>query len=106
MKLNKYLICKQNLGKADVASIKKLHRKRMKVEQRALETDSKPVLKQLFSRWQAIQHKLQKAWGFPVDISYHMFWTFPKCKCPKWDNYDNYPTGPYYVSSACEIHSK
>lgn len=51
-----------------------------------------------------IEFKLQILWGFPEDRNYHRFWDIQSCTCPKIDNEDNYPEGPYTYSGGCPVH--
>lgn len=53
-----------------------------------------------------IEFKLQKAWGFPEDAKFHMFWERPYCTCAKLDNYDAYPGGIYSMSGECPLYGR
>jgi len=51
------------------------------------------------------EFNLQESWGFPRNINFHKFWERPGCSCPRLDNEDLYPSGPYYRCSDCQLHS-
>lgn len=67
-------------------------------------TSSNSFLENLYHVWQDNEHRLQNLWGFTADWKYHKFWTVPGCTCPKLDNQDNYPTGPYFYNDGCPYH--
>lgn len=48
-----------------------------------------------------IEECLQDLWNFPRDYRRVRFWDRPRCKCPKMDNEDRYPTGMYSVADGC-----
>jgi hypothetical protein len=51
-----------------------------------------------------IHTTLQELWGFPQNMNYIKTWKYPYCKCPKTENDDRYPYGPYWTSEDCPIH--
>lgn len=58
-----------------------------------------------FAKWVTeTEFKLQKAWKFEQDQKFHKFWDVPHCTCPKMDNIDNYPKGPYVYNADCLVH--
>lgn len=54
--------------------------------------------------WEDNEYNLQKLWGFPLDLNYHMFWTMEGCTCPKIDNRDSWGTMFHYYNMDCPIH--
>jgi len=53
-----------------------------------------------------IEFKLQDAWGFPRNASFHRFWQLPHCRCPKMDNEDAYGTMFNFINVLCPVHKK
>lgn len=84
--------------------IKAIHMSKMVIEKMMMETDDVSCLRDLDELLTEEEFRLQNAWGFDRDIKFHRFWDRPKCKCPKMDNDDRYPTGYYVIVSNCPLH--
>ena len=61
-------------------------------------------LKMLAAMFDALEFEQQGLWNFPRDASFHFFWAFPGCTCPKLDNRDRWGTGMGIRSHDCPIH--
>ena len=83
--------------------IRSLHKTRFYLED-LLENCEASDIESLLKKWEEIQFKLQKAWGFEKNAKFHKFWEIPGCSCPKLDSEDSYPSGYYYVSQECKYH--
>ena len=101
--LNDSLIQKQGLTNEQVELILKLHMRRIKIETE-MESAPREQLKGIYVRWEHNQAMLQKAWGFPSNERYWAWWRLKPCTCPKLDNWDRYPHGPYIYSQNCPLH--
>lgn len=103
LKLNKELLDQQNCW-ANLEEIKKLHQEKLKLFETMKNTNDNKLLKNYDSVLTELEYKLQELWKFSKNSNYHKFWERPKCKCPKIDNYDAYPTGYYVVNESCPLH--
>lgn len=105
IKLNKNLICRQNLTNVEVRHIEKLHDARLDIlEQMLTETDPDKLVN-LALMHRCNQFSLQKAWKFPLNADFHDWYEVPGCTCPKMDNQDMKGT-PYHIYSGdCKIHN-
>ena len=100
----KGLIEKQKVSKPNVKKIIKLHLKRDALYALMEKTDDAEALKILAKRVTENELDLQDLWKFERNVDFHKFWEMPKCKCPRLDNIDAYPTGYYVKSGDCPIH--
>lgn len=51
------------------------------------------------------EYSIQKAWGFPLDSSYHKYWYRIKgCLCPVMDNDDRMGVPSRVINSTCPYH--
>jgi len=67
-------------------------------------TKDESELKTFFSIWEKNQFDLQKAWKFPLNKEYHMFWTVPQCSCDKNINRSRYLKKLPFVDINCPVH--
>lgn len=102
--LNSYLVNTQGISAEGVELLKNLHVLRLEVEEIMAGCNDAEHLHKCFETWTDIQYLLQDAWKFQRSVLYHMFWTVPKCSCPKMDNRDNYPYGYYTYDTSCPVH--
>lgn len=100
--LNPRLIAKQGLDMSQVNHIKALHMSQLALLENLENNFVDPRVAGM--EWSNIQFNLQKAWGFNENSNFHRFWELPKCTCPKMDNEDRFPMGPYIHDAACPIH--
>lgn len=105
-KLNTNLIRERQLTDIQVRAIEKIHEERLAIEETMANTDHPELLHQLFSLWTDNQLRLQAAWGFTPDDTYHKFWRVPRCTCPQLDNEDRYPSKAMVISDACPVHGR
>lgn len=98
------LIKRQGLGVADVKGIIQLHRDRDNLHKQMEDESNPDKLKALAKKLVNLDKKLSKLWRFKYDPNKYRFWRIPKCKCPKMDNEDEYPSGYYVISGGCPIH--
>lgn len=105
LKLNKNLVKRQDC-KENLELIKKLHQERIELETFMFLMEDKEELKEADKLYTDIEFRLQDAWKFPRDVKFHRFWDRPKCKCPKMDNEDSYPTGYSVINGKCKLHGE
>lgn len=107
-RINPNLVKKQGV-EDKVADIVALHVKKLEIfeEMKSLEVNNLtiPKLKELNIKAIYIEKELQYIWKFPYNEKFFKFWDTPHCSCPRMDNIDNYPKGPYFNSTNCPIHS-
>lgn len=96
--LNDLLVDRQNLNQDDVDKIKKLHLERLNLEEQYIRKEIHPA--GYYTSWTALQFKLQSAWGFKKDISYHKFWDMPGCSCTK----QTYALNKHKYNHECGVH--
>ena len=101
--LNKKWLDKQDCWD-NLEDIKDCHYLKLVIFSLIEETDDRELLKSLGQDLELIEFQLQKLWGFPLDKDYHMFWKYPKCRCPYLDNYDRYPNDYYIIGLDCPLH--
>ncbi len=106
MRLNRELIAEKNLNVLTIKKIQKLHFLKNKFIKKMELTDNNNLLYILGQIITTIEFKLQALWGFDLDISYHEFFTLPKCKCPKLDNFDSMGIKNAQIFTVnCPVHS-
>lgn len=104
--LNPILVKKQNLSKDAQENIIKLHdyRQRLFAQMEKAKEKDLPSFVPVIEKWEFMA---QKAWGFPQDRNYHMWWyNCPRCTCPKSDNGDRYGTPYRVIEGSCPVHGK
>jgi hypothetical protein len=115
---NKDLADKQGVPELHREVIDKLHILRYLIERNVKELmvsmknkvsteDSDEVVMLIqtnYTIWMDNEKLLQKLWKFKEDEGYIRTWNFPACSCPKMDNEDAWPYGPYIISQPCIIH--
>lgn len=102
-KLNLQLMINQH-ATHNLEDIKACHVTKLDIYDAINETNDLTKLKLYAEDLMLCEFELQKLWNFPEDIKFHRFWDTPKCKCPKIDNSDNYPTGYYSIVRNCPLH--
>lgn len=114
--LNQLLIDKQGLNKEQVEKIKELHCKRFAVideMQTIVDLVSDGTLdkvrltidlKDLAEKVTDLEYKLQEAWGFSQDKSFHDWYEVPGCECPKMDNRERKGTKFQVTNKSCPLH--
>ncbi|MFA7219201.1 MAG: hypothetical protein WC119_01680 [Synergistaceae bacterium] len=110
-KINSYispiLAYKQDLSINDLKSLKKAHRRRLKLFD-AIRSEDDPIkLRALASKMEEIEFQLQDGCKFKRDKKMHHWWfRMPKCECPKMDNEDMLGTGLSVITECCPLHGK
>jgi len=105
VKLNKFLIKKQNLNKKEIEKILNLHKYRLTLEL-SIKSAEEKYLSDLYKLWLENQRDLQRAWKFKQNDLYIRFWEVPTCSCPKSDNNFMYPRDEYISEKTCKIHKR
>ncbi len=95
-----------HLSEEAISNIQKLYEVEDLHIKKMIATNNQEQLMLLEDDWHNIQFELQKQWGFKEDINYHKWWYLPKCRCPKMDNEDFWPTGYYVKVEDCPLHGK
>lgn len=106
--INPELAAMQDLTDERISAIAKMHLARFRICTRAsrLQSTSKKNLRILFDEFTANEYALQEAWGFEKDASYHSWWEFPHCTCPKLDNAERKGTKYQIHNPNCPIHGE
>jgi hypothetical protein len=94
------------LSEEAIKKIEELYSEEQIILKNMIKEEDRDKLLMLADDWHSIQFKLQKQWGFKQDINYHKWWNLPKCRCPKMDNDDAWPTGHYVRIEDCPLHGK
>lgn len=102
--INPNFVRRQNISDETLKKIVDLHVQRILLEESFVSPTNTMTGEEYHEQWTKNQCDLQNLWGFGVDYNYHMFWRMSGCDCPKLDNQDNYPSGPYYFNSSCKVH--
>jgi hypothetical protein len=103
--LNERLIRNQTVSDTDKIIIHRLHELKHCVFQFMEDTDDVDKLKELAKIVESIEYRLQKHWGFKIDINMHDWYLVPKCSCPKSDNAGMKGTIYRTISGGCKIHA-
>ena len=107
MYLNPLLAVKRKLTVEDLKSLKKVHRKRLKLFQAIKEEEDIGKLHQLANQIDEIEFELQDGWNHPRNVKHHSWWCrLPKCRCGSMDNRDMYTTGLRSINGNCPLHGK
>lgn len=105
--LSPNLAVKQNLDIDDLENIKKIHINRLTLFDKIEAESNISKLHKLADELTEIEFKLQDAWKFDRDASFHSWWfQSPKCTCPKLDNQERIGTGYFIVNESCLLHGK
>lgn len=107
--LNPRLIEAKNVSDENVLELIKLHNQKNVIFSEAEKLspksfDDREKLKDMSKNIEEIEFKMQALWGFDVDATFHEWYLFPHCTCPKLDNSDMRGTKYQVVSCNCPIH--
>ena len=103
-KLNEDLVRKQKISKEDEKDLHILYAlKDVELERMELMTDSK-MLREKSHLLRTLEFRIQKAWKFERNPSFHRFWLEPHCTCPKMDNEDRWGTSHTIIDNECPCH--
>ena len=102
--INASLVLRKKVSKKKLIEIKELHKNKARIFEQMKKTDDIPSLKNLAEDVRAIEFRLQKAWGFPLDARFHGWYEVPKCSCPKLDNLERRGTSYQIIAHDCVIH--
>lgn len=104
-KLSEHLVKSKKLNANQIQVLKDLHVERLGIEEQMSACEDRAELKQLFKTWTEIQRRLQTAWGFEANDSFHRFWEVPKCSCNAvMDNLERLGTPFKIVNNECLVH--
>ena len=105
MSANLELAKRLNVSEENITKINESHIYRHEIELQIRDAvlENKDV-KELLASWRLNEYNLQRLWGFPENSNFFREWEIPGCTCPKMDNEDRYPHGPYYFNGHCPIH--
>jgi hypothetical protein len=84
--------------------IKELHLQRHQFRDEMSQTTNVETIQFYYDLLMEIESDLQRIWGFDRNPNYIKFWNMPHCTCPRYDNEDNYPHGPYVYNLECIVH--
>ena len=91
--------------------INELHEQLNKIfdEELKVKTGRRDATSKQLKKWDAeikdIEFKLQEAWGFKQDSSFHRHWyEQPLCTCPKMDNKELLGTEHRLINYECPVH--
>ncbi len=104
--LNRNLIKQQGISPTSIEAIKAFHILKEATLERMDTEEDHTKLRKLASNITQIEFNLQELWKFKKDKSYHKSWELPKCTCPRMDNNDRYPHGPYIINFGCILHGQ
>ncbi len=100
-RLNPFLVEQQKLTKRDVKKIFKLHQEKSLVFDEMETSDDLRLVEEV----KQLEFKLQDAWKFERNSSYHLWYLIPKCRCPKMDNEENLGISNYrIINESCPWH--
>lgn len=101
--LNPKLLDEQDCWE-NVEVLLETHLEKLKIFEKMEESEDPEKLQAFDREITKLERKLQDLWGFRVNNNYHKFWDRPKCKCPKMDNDDRYPSSSYIIAGNCPLH--
>ncbi len=103
--LNHHLLDRQDAWH-NLDNLIKVHKEKLDIFQRMKNTTkiNKKRLRKLAREVRDKEFELQRLWGFPEDINYHMFWDVPHCDCPSIDNRERWGRAESIISADCPIH--
>lgn len=105
--LNENLAIRQNVTDEQLEALKLSHLLRRFLFDNAEKSLNEPLkLKMLAAVFDTLESEQQKLWNFGVNTDFHMFFTFPGCKCPKMDNRERLGTPYAIINSDCPIHGE
>ena len=104
--LNPRMIAAKDISEESVVELVKLHNIKQGIFETAEfigkeKTDQLRVLADIF---QEVEFKMQEVWGFGRDATFHEWYTFPYCSCPKMDNADARGTKYGVINCECPVH--
>jgi hypothetical protein len=103
--LNASLVIRQGLDQERVDTILDLHEEKIGVFKMMEDTDDAHQLQGYAKVVTDIEFRLQEAWGFPKDKTFHDWFVVPGCTCPILDNYDRKGTPYGVINGTCPIHA-
>ncbi|MGL6228555.1 MAG: hypothetical protein ACRC3J_05000 [Culicoidibacterales bacterium] len=105
MAANLELARRMNVSAENIEKINEMHNQRVEIETQIVEAiANRKDVKLLLASWRLNEYNLQRTWGFPENANFFREWNIPGCICPKMDNDDKYPFGPYYYNGHCPVH--
>lgn len=104
--LNWRLVERMGVSDEVLELIKDTHRIRMCIFKNARNTDCVETLRTLAQEFDELEFVQQELWGFGRDSTYHNWFEFPKCTCPKMDNADMRGTTYRIITADCPIHGQ
>lgn len=105
--LNPHLVKIQGVSDAQLEALKLSHQLRWMLFETAKKVLDEPLkLRALANMMTALEFEQQALWNFPQDKTYHRFFEFPGCTCPKHDNAERLGTAFKIYASDCPIHGK
>ena len=107
-RLNIYLARHRFLTPEAIEALKVSHQvKHMLFEAARGWQESPKVLRMLAAQVEALEFEQQALWGFERDSSFHRFFDFPGCSCPKLDNEERIGIkNARIISHRCKVHGR
>ena len=104
--LNRRLLEQKEVSDSDASEIMGLHKIKNAIFFVAQNVDNTDLLKSLADEVTKIEFEMQHLWGFSIDQTFHEWYMFPKCTCPKMDNSDMRGTKYQSINLECIIHGR
>jgi len=104
MYLNPRLVEKQKLNEEEINALLLSHELRKVIFEMSRNSKSKIEQKFLANMFEALEYEQQLLWKFPLDASFHRFFDFPGCTCPKMDNEERSGCPDKIYSGDCPAH--
>ena len=105
IKLNKHFIEKQD-AMDNLDDLKSCYRQKLEIYNSIIVDNDPKQFKEFARLLTNLENEIQELFNFEANINFHRFWETPKCKCPKLDCEDAWPTGYYTISGDCPFHGE
>lgn len=103
--VNAQLVKKRGLDQEAVNALKLLHCKRICILETMELVRNRETLYNLAEELTSTEYDMQELWGFERDHSYHQWWNWPRCTCPKMDNAERIGHPDLcIVNESCPLH--
>lgn len=104
--LNDRLAIRQGITDEQLEALKVTHQlKHMLFEAAKKYLERPTTLRMLAASFDSLETEQQKLWNFNPDPSFHRFFDFPGCTCPKIDNAERLGIPQKIHSLSCSIHN-
>lgn len=88
----------------NLEAIKDCYKQKLELYHKVAKEEDKEKLKDLDRLLFNVEMEIQVLFNFEPSRKHVRFWEFQGCACPRMDNYERWPNGPYIVVQDCKLH--